>query len=240
MHRLDLFCTDILEPDDSSSPEIVQLEMVPKILEFHTSESSKLTTKLLYAKGQDGRPAFNFMDLRRLSMSFARDDEPNVRYLLRNAELLEELRLSLRPGQSLTQLHDVLSLRAPTLKVLDLEVALIDYYVGVLLAGLCEELEAKAGHNTLEALSFEVRVEDHIEREYIIGLIIQKVEKVLVKPGWSALRQVSLKVSILCCPVSAEVSEVLQSLPDIYLSHLSKLESVAFNYSAYGKCKLNI
>ena len=67
-------------------------------------------------------------------MSFARDDEPNVRYLLRNAELLEELRLSLRPGQSLTQLHDVLSLRAPTLKVLDLEVALIDYYVGVLLA----------------------------------------------------------------------------------------------------------
>ena len=97
-----------------------------------------------------------------------------------------------------------------------------------------------AGHNTLEALSFEVRVEDHIEREYIIGLIIQKVEKVLVKPGWSALRQVSLKVSILCCPVSAEVSEVLQSLPDIYLSHLSKLESVAFNYSAYGKCKLNI
>jgi len=59
------------------------------------------------------------------------------------------------------------------------------------------------------------------------------VEKVLVKPGWSALRQVSFKVLIPGWPAesSAELSEMLQSLPDKYLSHLSKLESVAFNYS---------
>jgi hypothetical protein len=63
------------------------------------------------------------------------------------------------------------------------------------------------------------------------------VEKVLVKPGWSALRQVSFNVLIVCRQVSredrAKLSEVLQSLPDKYLSHLSKIESVSFNYSAY-------
>jgi hypothetical protein len=94
-----------------------------------------------------------------------------------------------------------------------------------------------AGHNSmLEALSFDVRVDGH-ETEDFIGSIIQKVEKVLVKPGWSALRQVSFKVSIACCLAPkaniAKLSEALQSLPHKYLSHLSKLESVACNYSAY-------
>ena len=32
---------------------------------------------------------------------------------------------------------------------------------------------------------------------------------------------------------AAELAEALQSLPDRYLGHLPKLESVAFNYSAY-------
>ena len=62
------------------------------------------------------------------------------------------------------------------------------------------------------------------------------MERVLVKPGWSSLKQVSFEISIACCLVSretsAELSEALQSLPDKYLSHLSKLESIAFNYSA--------
>jgi len=101
-----------------------------------------------------------------------------------------------------------------------------------------------AGHNMLEALSFEVRV-DGDETEDSIGSIIQNVEKVLVKPGWSSLRQVSFTFLIACCTVlkeeSAKLSEALQSLPDKYLSHLSKLESVAFKSSSYVvKCHYDI
>ena len=43
--------------------------------EFCTFYSSLVTTKLLHAKVQAGRPAFNFMDLRRLSMSFFRSED---------------------------------------------------------------------------------------------------------------------------------------------------------------------
>ena len=88
----------------------------------------------------------------------------------------------------------------------------------------------------LESLSIEVHISGH-ETEDFIGSTIQKVEKILVKPGWSALRQVSLEVSIACCFISREDSaklyEALQSLPVKYLSQLSKLESIAFNYSAH-------
>ena len=92
------------------------------------------------------------------------------------------------------------------------------------------------GHNILEAFSFEIDV-DGYETEKLIGSIIQNVEKVLVKPGWSAIRQVFFKISItLCCLVSREdsanLSEALQSLLSKYLSPLAKLESVAFNFSA--------
>ena len=235
LHRLDIYHLSLSNPLDE---DVVQSEMIPKIHEFHTSGSILLTTvtKLLYAKRQDGRPAFDFMDLRRLSMSLTQfEDEQNFRSLLQNAELLEKLHLSVGRGRNLVGLHDILSSSARTLKVLDLTVYLYDDSIPLRLAGICEELEAMAGHNMLEALSFKVEV-DGDETEDSIGPIIQKVEKVLVKPGWSALRQVSFKVSIACCQVSseesAELCEVLQSLPDKYLCYLPKLESIAFNYSA--------
>ena len=95
-------------------------------------------------------------------------------------------------------------------------------------------LRGIAGHNTLEALAFEVEVY-YYEPGNAIGSTIQKVEKVLVKPGWSALRQVSFKVSIIWYEEEkfAELSKELQSLPDKYLSHLSKMESIAFDYSYF-------
>ena len=53
--------------------------MMPIIREFRTSESTMLTTKLLHAKTQDGRPAFNFVDIRILSIYLVRaDDEWNL------------------------------------------------------------------------------------------------------------------------------------------------------------------
>jgi hypothetical protein len=138
--------------------------MMPKIREFHTSESSLLTTKLLHAKRQDGRPAFNFMDLRRLSMSFTQfEDERNIRYLLQNAKLLEKLHLSVDHGQSLVGLHDILS-PSTHFKSPWFDSILIWWWIPLPLAGLCEELEAMAGHNMLEALSFEVHVDDMRQR----------------------------------------------------------------------------
>jgi hypothetical protein len=237
LHRLDIFYLRLEEDDSPDSEIVVHPEMMSKIREFHTSESSLLTTKLLHARRQDGRPAFNFMDLRRLSISSTSfEDEWNIRYLLQNAKLLEKLHLSVGLGWSLVGLHDILSPSASTLKVLDLTVFLYDELP---LAGLCDELEAMAGHNMLEALSFEVRV-DSDETVDSIGSIIQKVEKELVKPGWSALRQISFTFLISCCHVSredsAKLSEALQSLPDKYLSHLSKLDSVAFNSAYVDKC----
>jgi len=78
---------------------------------------------------------------------------------------------------------------------------------------------------------------DGHETQDDIGSTFQNVENILVKPGWSALRHVSFKVMIACCLVpkedSAKLSESLQSLPEKYLSHLSKLDSVTLNYSAY-------
>ena len=132
------------------------------------------------------------------------EDEQNIRYLLQNAKLLEKLHISVEfSSQSLVGL---LSPSARTLKVLNLSVSFHRHFVHLPLAGLCEELEAIAGHNMPEALSFRIHVHCH-ETEDCIGSIIQGVEKVLVKPGWSALRTVSFKVST----PTWKASEALQS-----------------------------
>ena len=208
-----------------------QSEMMPKIREFNTTGSYQLTKKLLDVKGQDGRPVFNFMDLRHLSMSIISfEDKRSIKCLLQNAKLLERFHLSVESGRSL---GGVLSTCTPTLKVLELSVSLYHYGVPRPI-GLCEELEAMAGHNTLEALFLEASIEsvaDVLRKLDFIGSTIQKVENVLVKPGWSALRQVSIKLLVESRGESEEISEALQSLPDIYLSHLPQLESITFNYS---------
>jgi hypothetical protein len=231
LHRLDILSLKPLEKDDSLEI-VVQSEMMPKIRDFHTLESTQLTTKLLHAERQDGRPAFNFMDLRRLSTCFK--DEQNLRYLLHNAKLLEELRLSFGLERSLVELYDILSPIARTLKVLNLTV--YSHSDPTVPIWLCEELEAMAGHIMLESLFFHIHADGGETEDFVLSLT-QEVEKVLVKPEWSALRQVTFKVSISWWLVSREdsekLSEALQSIPDKYLSYLPKLESVAFNYSVH-------
>ena len=216
-------------PKEGSPGNIILSEMMPKIREFDTLWSPLLTTELLHAKTRDGRPAFNFTDLRRVSTCL--EDERNLRYLSQNAKLLEKLHLSVGPHQSLVRLYDILSSSLRTLKVLDISVSIWDSNP-LPLAGLCEGLEAMAGHNNLEALSFEVYDVEEQDSEDFIGSEVQRVENVLVQPGWSALRQVSFKITITCWGGSAKLYKALvQSLPDKYLGRLSKLESVAFNFS---------
>ena len=237
--RLDM--TSVFGPlEEGGSPEfVVQSEMMPKLREFRTSDSTLLTTKLLNAKMQDGRPAFNFKDLRRLSLSSDEfEGEWNHRFLLQNAKLLEKLRFSFGHGGRLVGLHDLLSPSARTLKVLDLiAVRLSD---GVL-SELWAELEAMTGHYMLEALSFGVYIDVH-DTENCIRSMIEEVEKILVKPGWSALRHVSFEFSFRYRQKSreevAKLSEaLLQYLPD-KCPNFSKLEFVAIHSSYVIKSEL--
>ena len=209
-------------------PEIV--EMMPKIRVFRTSGSCQLTRKLLHAKRQDGQPAFNFMDLRRISATLNdfESGDWDIQHLLQNAELLESFFLYI--GQS-GSIKGILSPGARILKVLDLTL-MFNFLRDPFLGGICEELEALVGHNLLETLSLKVLL-FHLVTVDFMGAIFQEVEKVLVKPGWSMLRQVSFKISIARLEGSRKLCELLQSLPDKYLSHLSKHKSIAFDYSAF-------
>ena len=179
--------------EEGISPDfVVQSEMMPKIREFHTSESSLLTKKLLHAKRQDGRPACNFTDLRQFSISaHSSEDEENIQYLLQNIKFLEKLDLQLSHGWSLMGLpsHDILSSCARTLKVLDLTVFSNHRSVSLELARLCEGIKAMAGHNMLEAVSLKVRTKPDFlsfnihagghEEEDCISSLIQELGKVL-------------------------------------------------------------
>ena len=234
----DLKCTDLLEEE-----VIVQSEMMPKIRDFRTSESSLIMRKLLYSKRQDGRPAFNCMDLRRLRICL--EDREIIRYFQRTAKLLDRLHLSVGLGQDLVGLRDMLSPSAHTLKVLEFTGSIhkfsFDDSVHLPFEGLCEELEAMAGHNMLEAMSFEVYHDPTIsdeDAEDLIGSAFKDVERELVKPGWSALRKVSFCVAVMDDYNMEEgdcerLCEELQSLPGKYLDHFPKFESVTFSYSVY-------
>ena len=111
-----------------------------------------MTTKLLHAKRQDGLPAFDFMDLRRLFTCLG--DEQNIRCLLQNAKSLEKLHLLVGPVHGLLRLRDILSSGARALKALGFTVCASLLYdsLNLRLAGLCEGLEAMAGQDRKSTL----------------------------------------------------------------------------------------
>ena len=239
--RLDVTSLSCIDPLASETEIVVQSEMMPKLREFHIFFSAKVLMMMLHAKMHDGRPAFNFMNLKRLFVSL--DDKQHLLTLLHNARLLEKLHLEVRCvlGSSFEGLHDILSASTRTLKFLCLEVLIYETYINEVskpFEELCEGLEALAGHDMLEDLSFEIEL-THDETEVAIGILIENVEKVLAKPGWSALRQVTFKI-----PVAEKADFVsLQYIYGGYLSHPSKLESVAFNFSGYVvncQCDCNV
>ena len=241
LRRLDIDYLNLDEPDrdddsQDDSPDVrgvVLPEVMPKIVEFHTSESYLLTEKLLRAKTQGGQPVFNFIDLRRLSIvSFSCcsfEDGENLEILLQKAKSLELLRFSVVSRMGFDEVVDVI-FQSPTtrsLKELDLTLPLGSFSESGPFS-FFSYFEAFAGNNMLEVLSLEVLVSEKDDFIGRTGLAFRKVEELLVKAGWSALRQVSFKVLIECW--KADVSEALQSLPDKYLCHLPKLESIDFNY----------
>ena len=101
------------------------------------------------------------MDLRRLWIQLGiLDSKQNYRYLLQDAKVLEKLHLSVALGRYLVGLHDILSPISRTLKVLGLTISSF-ISASASLKGICDELEAMAGHYMLEALSIEFLVVDH-------------------------------------------------------------------------------
>ena len=234
--RLDMFYLNHAHEDDDDF-EIIPSEVVPKLREFRTIRSAVLTRKLLYAKMQDGQPAFNPINLRRLSL-YPEDieDKSRFRYLLQKAKLLEELRLEDGLKGGIVGLHDILSPTACTLKVLHLTSSFLFpiFDVSTPARQFCEELEAMAGHNVLEALSFAINIcsseKTENDADDFVGTIIQNVGEIVVKTGWSDLRQVSFKVVRHARKGRAKL-KALQSLTDKCLDHISKLESVQVTFS---------
>ena len=232
---LELSCMSFIDPLEKEI--VVQSEMMPKLRELHTPGSFELTMMLLHAKTQDGQPAFNIMNLRRFSSYF--EDKWDLLYLLQNAKLLEILHLTVEEGESLEGLHEILSASPRTLNVLAFLAFVYETSDGFFpqpLEGVCEGLEALAGHNRLEDIIFEFKVSaDYDETEGAIGSLIEDVKKLLAKPGWSALRRVYFKVLIFRSLVvkNAELLEALRTLFDKHFSHSSKVGSVALNFSVY-------
>jgi len=95
--------------------------------------------------------------------------------------------------------------------------------------GLCEELEALAGSKGLQVLNFAFTMEG-CESKSMVETSFGKLEEVLMNPGWSALKCVSIEVYVGCCLRDARRLE-LNSVPEMYLSRLSSREILDYKLS---------
>ena len=239
LHRLEIrqmvLDSHLSDDEDGTLGLVLLSEVMPKIRELIISEAYELTAKLLLAKMENGLPAFKFVDLRLLSFALTQSEDIRVfQHFIHNARFLEKLLLSTTHNYSLVGLHAVLAPRARTLKSIELSVSL-ETVIGTVrlpLGGFCRELEAMAGRNRLEELIFEIYLESK-DKEDFIGSIVQNVERVLLRPGFPALRRVIFSFHCLeprSRRDAEELNEILESsLPEKYLSNLLNHPSIVFD-----------
>ncbi|KAF8808939.1 hypothetical protein BYT27DRAFT_7188471 [Phlegmacium glaucopus] len=223
IERLDIRYVTVTPFEDlgSNTTPSLQSSQTPRILHFRNDSSQTAVGRLLQARWRDGRSVLDFTHLKRLFLDFDMFEDVQVtQELFENVKHLEELLINVQVNtQSLAGLSEMISSNARNLRSLEVMSVFKSRRSHALMIGLCEELEALTGNNVLQFLKITF-VMDGCESRTLVETAFGRLEEVLMDPGWSALKCVSIEIHVRCCYRDARRLE-LNSVPEVYLSRLS-------------------
>ncbi|KAF8968099.1 hypothetical protein BDZ97DRAFT_1800859 [Flammula alnicola] len=183
------------------------------------------TKKILEAKRPDGQPVFDFTNLEQFSA---------ICYAIQTVDDMDVAQSILRRSHHLTTVHLSRFARAivssmNTLKKLTFE-NIMDEELADVLSGLCDELEEMVGKNVLEDLEIFVFILP--ETDYETGDEWGRLDEILGKSGWSALKRVSLEITIWTYgrPEDDDLERDLRALPQRQFPNLSSGKTVDFHF----------
>ncbi|KAF8969233.1 hypothetical protein BDZ97DRAFT_1915577 [Flammula alnicola] len=219
---------------DDTPPEAALLSVSSIRLEGYTFgfRSGIGTKKILEANRLDGQPLFDFTDLREFSGDCETIEDMNVALsILRRNHHLTAIHLSI-DELSFFGLAGTIAPSMKTLKKLTLENIIDDEHADPF-GDLCDELEEIVGKTVLEDLELSVRIMPECRKA---GDGWGKLDKVLRKSGWSALKKVSLDIFAIYnygpfddhC--DDDLERVLRTLPQIQFPFLSSSKTVDFYF----------
>ncbi|KAF8956300.1 hypothetical protein BDZ97DRAFT_1925610 [Flammula alnicola] len=177
---------------DDNPPAL--LPVGPILLEGCTlrgSSTAAAVKKILEAKRSDGRYIFDFEHLSEFSADWAVDNM--AQNVMRRNHYLTTIHLSVVDDASFSGFARAVAPSINTLKKLILDTS-INNEAEDPLFGLCDELEEMGGENVLEDMTIRVHVPSG--RYCTTGDEWGKLDNVLGKSGWSALKRVSLDIGL--------------------------------------------
>ncbi|KAF8968043.1 hypothetical protein BDZ97DRAFT_1800617 [Flammula alnicola] len=218
---------DIAEIDDTPH---AMLPVASILLEGYSFgyEGAIGTKKILEAKHSDGQSIFAFTNLKHFSATCHTIAAVDIaQSLLRRTRQLTMIRLSIGKQLSFFGLARTIAPSINTLKKLILDIDIDSEHTDPL-SGLCAELEEMAGKNVLEYL--EICVDVALDQYCKTGDEWGRLDKVLSKSGWSALKRVSLDIMIgsLGRPEDDDLVWVLGTLPQRQFPILSSSKTIDF------------
>ena len=118
-----------------------------------------------------------------------------------------------------------------TLKNITVNIHVNDNYEDPLF-GIPAEFEDMHDANIIENITINILVQT--DASCSVGDAWGKLDGVLTKVGWSALKRVSLAIDVACysrVPGASELEAALRKLPETQFPRLSASESVRFDFS---------
>ncbi|KAF8968041.1 hypothetical protein BDZ97DRAFT_1916270 [Flammula alnicola] len=221
---------------DGSPPAI--LPVTPIRLEGYDFgfKSATVTKKILEAKRSDGQPIFDLTNLKQFSGHCETREDMNVALsIMRRSHHLTMIHLKFDEQFSFFGFAGMIASSINTLKKLRLETRIDDEHVDPL-SGLCDELETMAGKNVLESLEICVNVE--LDTYCKTGDEWGRLDKILGKSGWSALKRVSLDITIwsYARPEDDDLVRILGTLPQRQFPSLSSSKAIDFAFDVKEDC----
>ncbi|KAF8968080.1 hypothetical protein BDZ97DRAFT_450582 [Flammula alnicola] len=192
---------------------------------------SGVANKLVDATRSDGLRVVDFKDLKVFEASCENlFDIASMKLPLKMAERLTAISLMISTQMTFSGFAEMVAPFRKTLTKANLRVTIEDGYDDPL-AGICEELGKMAGRqsNVLEDLEIQVKVALDCNCE--TGDEWGRLDQVLTKPGWPALQDVSLQITIYSYRRNDNtLLRTLKNLPQTQFTGLSSSTTTSFHF----------
>ncbi|KAF8968071.1 hypothetical protein BDZ97DRAFT_2073145 [Flammula alnicola] len=217
---------DTPEPRSTLPPRPVQLQG------FDIGyKSTGVANKLVEATRSDGLRIIDFKNLKEFGASCeSLLDIVSMKTPLKMAEGLTAISLRISDQMTFSGFAEMVAPFKKTLTKANLW-AMIKDGCDDPLAGICEELENMAGRksNVLEDLEIQVKV--GTDSNCKTGDEWGRLDQVLTKPGWPALQDVSLQITIYSYSRNDDtLLRTLKNLPQMQLTGLSSSTTTSFHF----------
>lgn len=214
-------CTNGLFTADANDDEVFSVLHKPIQLQVFVTMLTPAVSKLLGSKCSDGRPVLDFTLLKKLRIVLHWTGHAHkAREIFSGTQQLTDVDVTV--ADITFRIMDFANMITPSLQTLRrLRLSIDGWEMSDPVPDLCNQLETISGKNRLES----IEIENHVQSDEW-----DRLDRILLAPGWPMLERVSLTIVIFVSEINSPFKRIVENLAQNKLSGLMSSKNLDFHF----------